>query len=205
MKSSILLIFGILFLISCSKNSEDDSPAVYTTVSYDSLFLRSYDTAYYHQIGVGDSYYGFDPSENAVSTSFDVDKQNGADFRIEVSHDLFCSSPHYCFQQFRISIHSIDSNVFNVAVMHDSDLSEIYAFPNGASVNDSLVFYKNGYISLHIVGGGPEHIGNIYLGFRKKLESGEYRYGYLNMNVAMAQLYLIEAVMNTNKNECIIH
>jgi hypothetical protein len=204
MKSNIIMLCAVILFLGCSKEKNED-PASFVTNDYDSIVVKSYDSIVYVNIPYGESYYQFFPESDSVSFLLDIDKDNNNDFRLDVSHYLYVGSPHFRYNAQVISIVSMDTTHFQIAVQQDRDWSAAMGFDFGDTLNSSLLYHSNaGIIADAPYATGNFLSGNTFIAFRKGTNSSGFRYGYLNLIVDGAKVILVKSVMNTNKDMCIV-
>ena len=202
-----LLPFICLLLILTGCGDENEEPSLLVSgVYYDSLFLSSYESMEYLRLSECDGLWVFSPLSNTVSVDFDVDRQGGNDFRIEISHDLFSNGPHDAYQEKEISITSLDGSRFEIAALSSENLTEVRTYEAGSAVNANASFLSSGEIVRAFAYFEPDisHTGNIYLGIRKRDHTGRYDYGYLNLYVGNAQIYLLKAKLDPSGRDCLV-
>lgn len=203
MKNLILILFaGILMLAGCREKVED--PTIYATIDYDSIYIKSYDYIEYVNIPYVDPYYVYHPESNSVSYFIDIDKDSINDYELRVGHYLYVGSPHYSFNATYVSISSLDSLNYKIAVQKDQLYAPAKGFLTGESIDNDSFYQAESDISAHVPYIYEDFIGgNVNIGVRVHTSSGN-RYGYINMIVKGASVVLVKSVMNINKDNCVV-
>lgn len=205
MKKVLPFICLLVILTGCGDENEESS-LLGSGVYYDSLFLSSYESVQYLHLSEYDGLWVFYPKSNSVSVDFDVDRQGGNDFRIQISHDLYSNGPHDAYQEKEISITSLNESRFEIAAFSSENSVEVRTYEVGSTVNSNAYFSGSGDIVRAYAYSKPSicHTGNINLGIRKRGHSGRYDYGYINLYVGNAQIYLLKAKVDPSGRVCLV-
>lgn len=201
MKALVLFSALIILFASCNKNDDDIDPVI--IISYDSLNLKAYKSIYTNTIE-GVDYMAFRPSDTLVFAAIDIDDVIGADLYIRIGSSVFSQSPHFMLQQYGVSIEAIDTSKFAFAMQSEDVWSGVKVFPAGSAVNADSHYSPSADIDVLSVGNTVTNRGNIFIGIRKKTDQGEFRYGYLNLIVEMAEATILSSKLRNDGAECIV-